>query len=100
MDLEKKAPWAKSLGISEEDFKKWQAESTGKSFAFWSLQNKVIKQKNYFDWAVDYYQIPFLEDMFFERHLLKKTEWEKLADIADWTVEKLPVAVWKGLVFM
>ena len=100
MDLVKNYPWVKSLVVSEKDFEKWKAEGVEESFTFWSLQNKIINQRTYFDWAVEQYQIPFLEDMFFEQHLMKKSEWEKLENIADWTPEVLPVAVWKDTVFI
>ena len=100
MELVKNYPWVKSLAVSEKDFEKWKAEGVEESFTFWSLQNKIINQRTYFDWAMEQYQIPFLEDMFFEQHLMKKSEWEKLENMADWTPEVLPVAVWRDTVFI
>ena len=78
MDLAENYPWMKSLKVSEEDFRKWKSSNTGESFVFWSLNNRVITQKPYFDWAVEHYQIPFLEDMYFEQYLMTKKQWGKI----------------------
>ena len=77
MDLLKTYPWAKELKVSKKDFKSWQLEDTQASFVFWSLKNKVIDKKEYFNWAKDHYQIPLLEDLFFEQHLIKKVNGKK-----------------------
>ena len=100
MDLTEKYPWMKSLKVSEEDFKKWKSSNTAESFVFWSLNNRVITQKRYFDWAVEHYQIPFLEDMYFEQYLMTKKQWDKIKDLSEWTPEIMPVAVWEDLIFI
>ena len=100
MESLKSYPWAESLKVSDEDFKNWQDEGTKKSFISWLLKNKPFYKKGYFNWAVDHYQIPFLEDMFFERHLMTKKEWYQVRDLAEWSEERLPVAVWKDAVFI
>lgn len=100
MDLTENYPWMKSLKVSEEDFRKWKSSNTGESFVFWSLNNRVITQKPYFDWAVEHYQIPFLEDMYFEEYLMTKKQWDKIKDLSEWTPEIMPVAIWEDLIFI
>ena len=97
MDLSKNYPWTKKLPVGENDFQKWQAGKTKESFVFWSLKNKLISPKAYFDWAGQHYQIPFLKNMFFEQNPITKTEWDKVKDLSDWTEEKCPVALWRVL---
>ena len=100
MELEKNYPWTQKIPVLEQDFKKWQSKGTQESFTFYSLKHKLISQKLYFNWAVEHYQIPFLENLFFEHNLLKKTEWEKLEPLANWTAELLPVTIWKDTIFI
>ena len=92
--------WAENLKVSEEDFKKWRIADTKESFVFWSLKNRTINPKLYFDWAVEHYQIPFLKDLFFEQHLMTKKQWERIKDLSDWTPEMVPVTVWEDTVFI
>ncbi len=100
MDLGEKYPWMKNLKAPEESFQKWKSSSTGESFVFWSLNNKIISQKPYFDWAMEHYQIPFLENMYFEKRLMTKKQWEQIRGLSGWTMEAQPVAVWEDMVFI
>ncbi len=100
MDSIKNYPWAEYFKVSEKDFIKWKLDKTEESFVFWSLQNNVINKHQYFDWAVEYYQIPFLEDMFFEQHLMTKKQWQQIKNHADWHKEMMPVAIWDDVVFI
>ena len=100
MDLKKKYPWTEYLKVSVKDFQQWQHSGVEESFVFWSLNNRVINQKSYIDWAVEHYQIPFLEDAFFEQYLITKKQWEKIKDLTEWMPEMTPVAVWEDTVFV
>ena len=100
MDLIKNYPWTKTLKVSTDDFKKWESNNSQESFVFWSLKNKVINKEQYFNWAVEQYQIPFLQDLFFEQHLMTKTQWKKIKDLSEWTQEMMPVAVWNDIIFI
>ena len=92
--------WSKHLKVSEKDFQKWQAEKSENSFIFWSLEKKLIPSKDYFDWATEYYDIPQLQDIFFEHHFIKKKEWQEVRRLHTWTKEKVPVAIWNKVVFI
>ncbi len=100
METIKSYPWTENLKISSKDFIKWQTEGHGESFTFWSLKNNLIPSNLYFEWAVEYYKIPFLQDMFFEQNLMPKKQWEEIKDLSNWTPEFLPVACWRDIVFV
>ena len=100
MELEKSYPWIKEFKVSKDHFEKWKSEGAKDCFTSWSLQNNVITQKQYFDWAVEYYKTPFLQDIFFEQNLMTRKEWAKLRGLAHWTARMLPVAVWNDIVFI
>ena len=100
MDLEKKYPWSKQIKISKECLSKWKEANTKESLVFWSLKNRELPQKEYFNWAMEYYQMPFLDDMFFEHHIMTKKQWIQVKDMASWTSEFLPLALWDDIVFV
>lgn len=93
-------PWSKYLKISEKDFQRWKSEGSKDSFIFWSLQEKLINTKDYFDWATEHYQVPLLQDLFFEHYLMTKKEWQDVRELHVWTKEQIPVAVWNNIVFI
>ena len=100
MDSIKNYPWAGAIEVSKGAFEKWRNSPQQTGFAFWALQNKAISRRKYFDWAINYYQTPFLEDRFFEQYTIKKKEWKNLKDLFQWTPEVLPVAVFNDLIFV
>ena len=100
MELNKNYPWLQSLKISDQDIQSWQDKNSRKSLTFWALRNKSIDQKAYFNWAIDHYQIPFLQGIFFEQNLMTKTQWKEIKDLYDWTEEILPVAFWNDTIFI
>ena len=100
MELNKNYPWLHNFKIAGHAIQSWQDKKSTKSLTFWALQNKNIDQKAYFEWAIDHYQIPFLEGIFFEQNLMTKTQWNEIKDLHDWTEEILPVAVWNDTIFI
>ena len=100
MELNKNYPWLTPLEVSNQLIQDWQNKETTKSLTFWALRNKKIDQKTYFDWAINHYQIPFLNGLFFEQNLMTKTQWNEIKDLFDWTEEILPVAFWNNTIFI
>ena len=100
MELNKNYPWLSHLDVSEQLIQDWQNKNTSKSFTFWALRNRKVNQTSYFDWAVDHYQMPFLNGLFFEQNLMSKTQWNEIKDLFDWTEEVLPVAFWNDTIFI
>ena len=100
MELDKNYPWLSSLEVSQQVIQDWQDEKTKQSLTFWALSNRKIDQKAYFDWAIDHYQMPFLNCLFFEQNLMTKTQWNEIKDLFDWTEEILPVAFWNNTIFI
>ena len=95
----KNYPWHKKFQIPETQIKEWQ-ETSEKSLIFYALKNRLIDSHEYFNWASDYYQVPILQDMYFEQNLMKKKSWNEIKDIYDWTEEILPVAFWNNTIFI
>ena len=76
-------------------------KDTNESFVSYAIKNQLIGENKYFEWAVEYYQIPFLQDSFFDKqHLLTKKQWLKIKDLSPWNPEQLPVVVYEGFVFI
>ena len=100
MDEVKHYPWSDKFQVSEEDIKKWQQSAPQSSLTFYALKKHLINKKDYYEWAINHYQIPKVDDMYFEQHLLKNTEWHEIKDTYDWTEEVLPIAFWNNTVFI
>ena len=93
-------PWQDKFQIPEEKLKEWKQSSAQNSLTFYALKNRLINKKEYFDWAIEHYQTPKVDDMYFEENLMKKDDWNKIKDTYDWTEEVLPIAFWNNTIFV
>ena len=100
MDIKKNYPWLSRFNIQQNAIQEWEKKSHGYGLTFYCLKNRFISSKSYFDWALDYYKIPRVQDMYFEEHLMKKKEWSEIKDIYDWTEEILPIAFSNNIIFV
>lgn len=100
MDLFKSYKWAAQFKISEKDFNTYKKEGSKASFLMWSLKNKIIDRKKYFDWAVKMYNLPMLQGAFFQSYLMSLKDWQQVQDLKDWNSELMPVWLWKDSVFV
>lgn len=96
----KNYPWSSHFPISEKDLEKWKQSSTKKSLTFYALKKGFLKEKDYFNWALDYYQIPKVDNIYFQQSLMKKADWNQIQDTYDWTEEVLPVSFWNDTIFI
>ena len=94
--------WTKHFKVSEEDKKKWEkAKSTSESLLSYALKQKAIPREEYFDWAREHHQIPFLKTDFFQNpEILSKSKWKKIKDLETWSQQMLPVSFWEDIVYI
>lgn len=92
--------WRDKFQIPEKNMREWKQTAPEKSLTFYALKNRIINEKDYFDWAVDYYQIPKVNNLYFEQKLIKQDEWNEIKETYDWTEEVLPIAFWNHTIFI
>ena len=100
MDIKENYPWLSKFHVPQNRIQEWEKESHGHGLTFYCLKNRFINNREYFEWALDYYKIPKLQDMYFGENLMKKTEWHDIKDLYDWTEEILPIAFLNNVVFV
>ena len=67
----------------------------------YALRQKAIPREEYFDWAREYYQIPFLKTEFFQNpEVLSKSKWKRIKDLETWSQQMLPVSFWEDIVYI
>jgi len=99
VNIVEKYPWLSQFKIPKEKIELWNKKPKS-SLTFYCLKKRILDKKKYFNWAKDYYQIPSVNDMYFEHSLMKKKEWNDIKDLYDWTEEILPISIWKGTIFV
>ena len=92
--------WQNKFQVPEKSMREWKQTAPEKSLTFYALKNRIINEKDYFDWAMDYYQIPKVNNLYFEQKLIKKDEWNEIKETYDWTEEVLPIAFWNNTIFI
>ena len=92
--------WQDKFQIPEKNMSEWKQTAPQTSLTFYALKNRIINEKDYFDWAIDYYQIPKVNNLYFEQKLIKKDEWNEIKETYDWTEEVLPIAFWNNTIFI
>ena len=98
MEITKK--WQKALHISPSDYQQWLKEAGSEDLVTaWALENNKIQASQYFTWAMDYYQIPYLKESFFHQIPVQLSLWNKTKNQIKWNKYFLPLYEWEGLVF-
>ena len=100
MNSIKSYPWAEALNISEKHFSAWKEKNTGKNFLYWALTQKILERKKYFNWATDFYNMPIVENVFFEQNLMSYNQWDKVKNLYKWNAEIAPIFVWGDVIFV
>ena len=93
-------PWREHFPVLDADYKHWEAEKSGDGLLFHALQKNLINRKKYFNWAMEYYQMPLLGNDFFEYAIMGKTQWKQVKDLREWSREVLPVWEWEGTIYV
>ena len=93
-------PWITHFQLKPKDIIPWEQITSPKpSLLAWALQNDVVSQKDYFDWARNFYQTPWLDDSFF---LNKKScpALDEYRQLNLWDRELVPLHFWDGVLFV
>ena len=93
--------WEKRFQIPEEEKKKWKEAKTPESLLSYGLHHKIIPREEYFDWAVENYQTPFLKTDFFQNHtILSQNKWKRIKDLEKWSSQMVPLWFWENIVYV
>ncbi len=92
--------WAEAFNIPEKHFKSWKEKNNGESFLSWALTERVIDRKKYFEWATIFYNIPSVQNIFFEQNLMNYKQWNKTKHLQKWHQMLLPIYLWEDTVFV
>ena len=100
MELEKNYPWMKKIKLPQYRLEEWENQDDNGSLTLWSLKKGFIDKREYVQWAVDYYQIPLVKDIFFEKNVMTKERWDEVKEMYNWTEEIFPIAIWDKVLFL
>ena len=93
-------PWQEHFPVKDTDYKLWEAKKDGTSLLFWALEKKLVDREKYFDWAIEHYQLPFLDSNFFEYVVMRQNQWKRVKDLKEWSREALPVWEWENMAYV
>ncbi|GEM_PF-1371582 len=74
----------------------FERSETSLSLLAFALKNGHLKSEDYFKWAMNHYQLPKLQDVFFKETPMSQEMFAKWATHYPWSEECLPVAEWDG----
>ena len=93
--------WEKQFPIPEAEKKKWKEAKTAESLLSYGLHHKIIPREEYFDWAVENYQMPLLKPDFFQNHaILNQNQWKTIKNLKAWNSQMVPVWFWDNIVYV
>ena len=93
--------WAKPFQITPKALEQWkQDKKSKKSFLSWALSQKLLDRNKYFKWAMDFYNLPLLDNAFFEQNLLPQDQWQDVKSLTEWNENLAPILIWEDVVFI
>lgn len=94
------AAWLTALKIQPDTYQEWKTLAPkGQSFTYWCLSSGKIPEKNYFGWAIEHYQLPYLMPEFTSAQLDMQL-WKNIHTVANWSPWMLPIAQWEDVVLI
>lgn len=95
------ASWEKQFPIPEAEKKKWEEAKSSESLLSYGLHHKIIPREEYFDWAIENYQMPLLKTDFFQNHaILNQNQWKAIKSLESWNSQMVPVWFWNNIVYI
>ena len=92
--------WLKRFRIPEAEQANWKKQKTSESLLAYGLKHKIVPREEYFDWAKESYQLPFLKTEFFQNHVISQNKWRRIKDLETWSSCRLPVWCWEDIVYI
>ena len=92
--------WQNRFSLSEADYNEWKNSDQKDSFAVYLLKANKIHIDQYREWALDCYQIPFLEDSFFQNLSFFKQLWDQVKYRSQWNENLMPLYEWDNILFV
>lgn len=93
-------PWVASLNISEQQWTSWKSQvAEGESITFWALKNNHLDQQAYLIWARDHYQLPSLNNDFFNLEPDREF-FSQISSVANWSEKLIPLRQWDNTVYV
>lgn len=95
------ASWEKQFPMPEAEKKKWEEAKSSESLLSYGLHHKIIPREEYFDWAIENYQMPLLKTDFFQNHAtLNQNQWKAIKNLESWNSQMAPVWFWDNIVYI
>ena len=94
------ATWLKRFKIPEEEQRNWEKDKASESLLAYGLRHKIVPREEYFDWARESYQLPFLKTEFFQNYVISQNKWRRIKDLETWSRCRLPVWCWEDIVYI
>ena len=92
--------WCNFFNIPEEKVKHWLSEAkSADNFTFWCLKNGKISNKDYLQWAKNYYKLPVLKADYFQQKI-DTSWWGIVKSISNWSEKLIPIAEWDNTIFI
>lgn len=93
-------PWILPLGLKPDEVEHWKLEiKPGESLTFRALEKGQIQWPTYQQWAMEYYQLPAVNDEYF-REPASLEFWKLIQNVANWSPSLLPLEQWDGTIFI
>ncbi len=93
-------PWVEALNLNPNQVAQWALDvPKHESVTFWCLDRGLVRSQDYFEWAKNFYQLPFLDSEYFQKPA-NRDLWLKIQTVANWNPELLPLEEWDGVVFV
>ena len=96
--MKQAVPWGDPLGITNQQLEEWLDQAPeGVSLAGWCIENRVLDEPKYLEWAQNFYGLSILRTEFFESQAPR--DLSRLMD-DTWPAYVVPVADWEGVIFL
>ena len=92
--------WLERFKIPEAEKQKWEKDKNSESLLAYGLKHKLVPREEYFDWAREQYQLPFLKTEFFQDHVISQSKWKRIKDLETWSSQRVPVWFWENIVYI
>ena len=92
--------WREQFKISPAELGKWQASvKNGEDPLHWALVNGRLSENEYYDWAMERFQLPMVTPEFFTIPV-DDVFWNRIKNMGKWHMGLIPHAEWDGVLLI